>query len=78
VLHIDLKGKKIIEENSEEVWIECLAGENWHEFVLWTIDQGLEAGQVINSGNVELHLFKTLEPWHRNQRHNGFLYTGNH
>jgi UDP-N-acetylmuramate dehydrogenase len=40
VLHIDLKGKKIIEENSEEVWIECLAGENWHEFVLWTIDQG--------------------------------------
>ena len=40
VLHIDLKGKIVIEENSKEVWIECQAGENWHEFVLWTIHQG--------------------------------------
>jgi UDP-N-acetylmuramate dehydrogenase len=40
VIHIDLKGKKIIEETSDDVWVECHAGENWHEFVLWTIDQG--------------------------------------
>jgi UDP-N-acetylmuramate dehydrogenase len=40
VIHIDLKGKKIIDENNDDVWIECHAGENWHEFVLWTIDQG--------------------------------------
>jgi UDP-N-acetylmuramate dehydrogenase len=40
VIHIDLKGKKIIKEDADYVWVECQAGENWHEFVLWTINQG--------------------------------------
>ncbi len=40
VIHIDLKGIKISKENDDFVWVECQAGENWHEFVLWTIDQG--------------------------------------
>ena len=54
VIHIDLKGKKIIEENDDFVWIESQAGENWHEFVLWTIEQnfgGLENMSLI-PGNV--------------------------
>ena len=54
VIHIDLKGKKIIEENDEFVWVESQAGESWHEFVLWTIDQnfgGLENMSLI-PGNV--------------------------
>ena len=54
VLHIDFKGKKIITEDVDFVWIECQAGENWHEFVLWTIDQnfgGLENMSLI-PGNV--------------------------
>ena len=54
VLHIDLKGKRIIEENDDFVWVESQAGENWHEFVLWTIDQnfgGLENMSLI-PGNV--------------------------
>ena len=54
VIHIDLKGKKIIEENEEFVWVESQAGESWHEFVLWTIDQnfgGLENMSLI-PGNV--------------------------
>jgi UDP-N-acetylmuramate dehydrogenase len=54
VIHIDLKGKKIIQENDDFVWIESQAGENWHEFVLWTIDQnfgGLENMSLI-PGNV--------------------------
>jgi UDP-N-acetylmuramate dehydrogenase len=37
VIHIDLKGK--FAENEDYVWVESQAGENWHEFVLWTIDQ---------------------------------------
>ncbi len=41
VIHIDLKGKKIIKEDEDFVWVESQAGENWHEFVLWTIDQNL-------------------------------------
>jgi UDP-N-acetylmuramate dehydrogenase len=54
VIHIDLKGKKIVEENDDFVWVESQAGENWHEFVLWTINQnfgGLENMSLI-SGNV--------------------------
>ncbi|SFE78727.1 UDP-N-acetylmuramate dehydrogenase [Flavobacterium xueshanense] len=43
VIHIDLKGKKIIKENDDFVWVECQAGESWHEFVLWTIDQNFGA-----------------------------------
>lgn len=54
VIHIDLKGKKISHENNDFVWVECQAGENWHEFVLWTIGQnfgGLENMSLI-PGNV--------------------------
>lgn len=54
VIHVDLKGKKIIKEDEDFAWIESQAGENWHEFVLWTIDQnfgGLENMSLI-PGNV--------------------------
>ncbi|MFY0482190.1 UDP-N-acetylmuramate dehydrogenase [Flavobacterium sp. PLA-1-15] len=54
VIHIDLKGKKIIREDDDFVWVESQAGENWHEFVLWTINQdfgGLENMSLI-PGNV--------------------------
>jgi len=54
VIHIDLKGKKVIKETDDFVWVESQAGENWHEFVIWTIDQnfgGLENMSLI-PGNV--------------------------
>jgi UDP-N-acetylmuramate dehydrogenase len=54
VIHIDLKGKKILKETDDFVWVESQAGENWHEFVLWTIEQnfgGLENMSLI-PGNV--------------------------
>ena len=54
VIHVDLKGKKIIKDDIDFVWVESQAGENWHEFVLWTIDQnlgGLENMSLI-PGNV--------------------------
>lgn len=54
VIHIDIKGKKIVEENDDFVWVESQAGENWHEFVMWTIDNdfgGLENMSLI-PGNV--------------------------
>ena len=54
VIHVDLKGKKIIKDDDDFVWVESMAGENWHEFVLWTIDQnlgGLENMSLI-PGNV--------------------------
>ncbi len=54
VIHIDLKGKKIVKEDENHVWVESMAGENWHQFVLWTINQnfgGLENMSLI-PGNV--------------------------
>ncbi|WP_281637455.1 UDP-N-acetylmuramate dehydrogenase [Flavobacterium marginilacus] len=54
VIHIDLKGKKIIKQDADFVWIEGQAGENWHQFVLWNIEQnfgGLENMSLI-PGNV--------------------------
>lgn len=54
VIHIDLKGKKIVKEDADFVWVESQAGENWHQFVLWAIDQnfgGLENMSLI-PGNV--------------------------
>lgn len=54
VIHVDLKGKRIVEQTEDFVLVEALAGENWHEFVVWTIDQdfgGLENMSLI-PGNV--------------------------
>ena len=54
VIHLDIKGKKIVREDADYVWVEGQAGENWHEFVLWTIENnfgGLENMSLI-PGNV--------------------------
>ena len=54
VVHIHLKGKKIISETEDTVIVEAAAGENWHEFVLWTLSQdfgGMENLSLI-PGNV--------------------------
>ena len=40
VLHILLKGISIVKENNDNVWIKAQAGENWHQFVQYTLSQG--------------------------------------
>ena len=45
VIHPDLKGKSIIEKSGGQVLVQAMAGENWDEFVAWTVDHsfaGLE------------------------------------
>lgn len=45
LVHIKTKGKKIVNESETHIDIEVQAGENWHEFVLWCIENnfgGLE------------------------------------
>lgn len=45
VIKNDLKGIQIIKETPEFIFIKCAAGEIWHEFVQWTINNnygGLE------------------------------------
>ncbi len=41
VLHINLKGKRSVWEDQTHAIIEAMAGENWHEIVLWAIEQNL-------------------------------------
>ncbi len=40
VLFINLKGISVIEESEDEVVIKAMAGENWHDLVLWTLEKG--------------------------------------
>jgi UDP-N-acetylmuramate dehydrogenase len=54
VIHINIKGIKKINENPGFVFINVSAGENWHDFILWCIDNnygGLENMSLI-PGNV--------------------------
>ena len=38
LIHNQLKGKKIIKETAEHVWVEIMAGEKWHDFVVYAIE----------------------------------------
>lgn len=40
VLHMAIPGKRLVKEDSEFWYIEAGAGENWHDFVQWTLRQG--------------------------------------
>lgn len=37
VLHVNLKGKEVLQESEDSVLIKIAAGENWHEFVMWCV-----------------------------------------
>ena len=40
VLKIEVRGMKLVEQRADAWIIEAGAGENWHDLVLWTLDQG--------------------------------------
>jgi UDP-N-acetylmuramate dehydrogenase len=41
VLHMALAGREIVGETPDAILVRAQAGENWHAFVQWTLDQGL-------------------------------------
>jgi UDP-N-acetylmuramate dehydrogenase len=41
VLHMALTGKEIVGQTPDAILVRARAGENWHAFVQWTLDQGL-------------------------------------
>ncbi len=54
VLYINIKGIKIVEQDDDQVILQVMAGENWHNLVLWTLDRnygGLENMSLI-PGNI--------------------------
>jgi len=54
VIQINIKGIKVESQNENYVIVEAMAGENWHEFVLWALENnfgGIENLSLI-PGNV--------------------------
>ncbi len=54
VIHMKIKGIAVLQEDENQVLLRAGAGENWHDFVLWTLDRnygGLENLSLI-PGNV--------------------------
>lgn len=41
VIHVDLKGREIIAQNENYAHVKAMAGENWHGFVLYCIENNL-------------------------------------
>ncbi|MEC5405005.1 UDP-N-acetylmuramate dehydrogenase [Paraburkholderia sp. MPAMCS5] len=41
VLLVALRGRRILREDADAVYVEAAAGEPWHEFVAWTLSQGV-------------------------------------
>ncbi|MBA3774680.1 MAG: UDP-N-acetylmuramate dehydrogenase [Ramlibacter sp.] len=41
VLKVEVMGRRLVENGSKALVVEAGAGENWHDFVAWTLDQGL-------------------------------------
>lgn len=54
VLHMTNRGRMIEGEDSEHILVRAQAGENWHEFVQWTLAQGLSGLENLSliPGNV--------------------------
>ena len=45
VLKVEIKGRRLVQETAKSLIVEAGAGENWHDFVAWTLQQeypGLE------------------------------------
>ncbi|MFN3630535.1 MAG: UDP-N-acetylmuramate dehydrogenase [Casimicrobiaceae bacterium] len=41
ILHIRLRGRCVLDTDGEWALVEAAAGESWHDFVLWSLEQGL-------------------------------------
>ena len=40
VLKVEVMGRRLVEETTRAFIVEAGAGENWHDFVTWTLEQG--------------------------------------
>ncbi len=40
VLKVEIRGRRFVSESDKALVVEAGAGENWHEFVCWTLSQG--------------------------------------
>lgn len=40
VLRVNIRGREVIRQDGESVWVRWGAGENWHDGVRWAVDRG--------------------------------------
>lgn len=40
ILHIEIKGREVIKETEDKVWLKIGAGENWHQTVRYCVEKG--------------------------------------
>ncbi|MBW0178452.1 UDP-N-acetylmuramate dehydrogenase [Sediminibacterium sp.] len=90
VLRNELNGIELVNEDADHYYVKAMAGENWHRFVCYCIEQGyaglenlsLIPGSVgaspmqnIGAYGVEIKdVFHSLEAWHINEKHKETFY----
>lgn len=90
ILKNELKGIELVNEDADHYYVKAMAGENWHNFVWFCIENGyagienlsLIPGNVgaspmqnIGAYGVEVKdVFHSLEAWHINEKHNETFY----
>ena len=54
VIHLQLRGIQVLSEDADFAQVEVQAGENWHDFVQWSLAQGLSGLEKLSliPGNV--------------------------
>jgi UDP-N-acetylmuramate dehydrogenase len=40
VIKVSMKGIEVVEEDADYVWVKAMAGEVWHDLVIWSIGKG--------------------------------------
>lgn len=40
IIYIDIKGREVVKEDEEHIWLNIGAGENWHQTVLYCVEKG--------------------------------------
>lgn len=40
VVRVNIRGREVIRQDDESVWVRSGAGENWHELVSWAVERG--------------------------------------
>ena len=86
-----IPGKRIVSDSNDEVLLEVCGGENWHQLVLWSLDQGLSgienlslipgsagAAPMQNIGAYGVELSDVLDSVQVLELENGKLHTFSH